>query len=230
MSSWHQYDPLPSACQGQLRTLQPLTSHPSELSFQSLSGTTQWQSSKFQGSTNFTKLYLSHLKIPDATRSVISQKFCTDYLDVLGTTTKNSVTLVTWCLRFVHYCRAYPLPTAVLSPCSLWPCFTRLKFSALSAKTCEQNGHTVREQMQVQQRVNFKTLQMWSIDRQDCRSIPKQQEANLHTVRIMTENPKSLCPLGTITQFDTHVLYAQYRVFKLWHCEHTVKASRPQLG
>ena len=100
MSSWHQYDPLPSACRGQLRKLQPLTSHPSGLSFQSWSGTTQWQSSKFQGSTNFTKLYLSHLKIPDATRSVISRKFCIDYLDLLGTTTKNSVTLVTWCLRF----------------------------------------------------------------------------------------------------------------------------------
>lgn len=228
MSSWHQYDPLPSACQGQLHTPQPLTSHPSELSFQSWSGTTQWQSSKFQGSTNFTKLYLSHLKIPDA-RSVISRKFCTEYLDISGTTTKNSVILVTWCLRFVHYCRAYPLPTAVLSSCSLWPWFTRPKFSALSANSCEQNGHTVREQMQVQQRVNFKTLQMWSIDPQDCWSIPKQQEANLHTVRIMTENPTSLCPLGTITEFNTHVLYAQYKVFKLWHCVHTVKASRPQL-
>jgi hypothetical protein len=55
--------------------------------------------------------------------------------------------------------------------------------------------------------VNFKTLQMWSIDPQDCRSIPKQQEANLHTVRIMTKNPTSLCPLETITQFNTHVLY-----------------------
>lgn len=120
MSSWHQYVPLPSACQGQLRTPQPLTSHPSELSSQSWSGTTQWQTSKFQGSTNFTKLYLSHLKIPDA-RSVISRKFCTEDLDVLGTNTKNSVTLGPWCLRFVHSCWAYLLPTAVLSSCSLWP-------------------------------------------------------------------------------------------------------------
>lgn len=95
MSSWHQYAPLPSACQGQLHTPQPLTSHPSELSFQSWSETTQWQCSKFQGSTNFTKLYLSHFKILDA-RSVIRRKFCTEDLNVLGTTTKNSVTLVTW--------------------------------------------------------------------------------------------------------------------------------------
>jgi hypothetical protein len=62
--------------------------------------------------------------------------------------------------------------------------------------------------------MNFKTLQMWSIDPQDSRSIPKQKEAN-HTMRIMTENPETLCSLGTISQFDTHVLYAQNRVFKL---------------
>jgi hypothetical protein len=116
------------------------------LSFQSLSGTIQWQSSKFHGSTDFTKLYLSHLKIPDS-RSVISRNFCTEDPNVLGTTTKNSVTLVTWCLRFVHSCKAYPLPTAVLSSCSQWPWFTRPKFLALSANSREQNGHSVREQM-----------------------------------------------------------------------------------
>ena len=95
--------------------------------------------SKFQGSTNFTNLNLSQLKIPDA-RSVIWRKFCTEDLDIWGTTKNNSVTLVTWCLRFVHSCRAYPLPAAVLSSSSLWSWFTRPKFLALSLNSCEQNA------------------------------------------------------------------------------------------
>jgi hypothetical protein len=77
--------------------------------------------------------------------------------------------------------------------------------------------------------VNFHTLQMWSINPWDCRSIPTQHEANLHAVTVKRENPASPCPLETISQFISHDLHAQYRVFKLWHCEHAVKASTPRL-